>query len=510
MATAVQMRAQTRVLGVFIGSDDSRARERRPSPRRHRRDPSRRDPASRRGPRQRERGVALILAMSTIAILAVVLADMHQATATSFALATTQRDRLQAEYMARSGINLTRMLIANEPAIRQAAAVPYRMMLQRDPPQLPIWNYASAILEPFCNYEAAQANHDLTGVDFSASTGLGPVVIDEGDENQAMPTCELVAFAENSKLNLSNPLHMAGDPGRLNVAQQVFAMTGGYQAPSPYDPLFERRDGDGQITTRLDIISALIDWWDYDTQRTSFDPGANRVDSNAGGEDDIYQSFRDPYRPRNAPFDSLEEMRLIRGVGDDFWATFVEPDPDDPTSRTLTVYGSGKVHLNEARAEVLLARTCSIIPEQPLCSNPAEAAKFLQVINTARALAPIPWFTNVQDYLRFLEGGGQGTELRPMLEAIPGADQMLPAPVTVTAEQRQAFNRVFLTSAAIIFVQSTGRVGACSDDPEEAGPGRCTSIRIRSVLNFDRPWTPPPPNAGSMPRLGVFHYWRVD
>ena len=72
------------------------------------------------------------------------------------------------------------------------------------------------------------------------------------------------------------------------------------------------------------------------------------------------------------------------------------------------------------------------------------------------------------------------------------------------------FNQVFLTSAAIIFVQSTGRVGACSEDPEERGPGRCTSIRIRSVINFDRPWTPPPPNAGAMPRLGVFHHWRVD
>lgn len=489
---------QQRLFGVLVGSTDSRARERRP--------PNRRE-ARRPAPRGRERGIALILAMSTIAILAVVLADMHQNTATSFALATTQRDRLRAEYMARSGINLTRMLIANEQPIRQTVAPMYQAMLGRPPPQLPIWSYASSILEPFCNYEAAQANRDLTGVDFSAATGLGP-----SEEGQQLATCELVAFAENSKLNLNNPLHMAGDPGRLNVAQQVFAMTGGYQAPSPFDPLFERRDGDNQITTRLDIISALIDWWDYDTQRTAFDPGANQVDSNAGGEDDIYSSFRDPYEVKNAPFDSLEELRLIRGVSDDFWATFIEPDPDDPTSRTLTVYGSGRVHLNEARAEVLLARTCSIIPQQSLCTTPAEAQKFLTVINTARSLAPIPWFSSVDDYIRFLQGGGSGTELRPMLESIPGADQLLPAPVTIDTQQRQTFNRVFLTSAAIIFIQSTGRFGACHQGMEEDDDtaGRCTSVRIRSVVNFDRPWTPPPPNAGAMPRMGVFHYWRVD
>ncbi|MBN4049482.1 general secretion pathway protein GspK [bacterium AH-315-N03] len=453
----------------------------------------------------REKGIALILALTTIAILAVVVADMHQNTATSHALATTQRDRLRAEYLARSAINLTRMLVANERPIRQAIAPFYQAMLRRRPPQIPIWSYANDILEPFCNYEAAQANREATGVDFSAAGGLG----------EMGGRCEIIAFAENSKLNLNNPLHMAGDPGRLNVGMQVFAMTGGYQADSPFNPLFERRDGDGQITTRLDIVSALVDWWDYDTQRTVFDPGAGRVESNSGGEDDIYQSFRDPYQVRNAPFDSLEELRLIRGVGDDFWATFVEPDPDDPTTRTLTIYGSGRVHLNEARAEVLLARTCSILTDQPLCTDPSEAAKFLQVINTARAMAPIPWFSSVTDYENFLKGEGSGTELRPMLEGILGTDNgLLPVPVTISPQQHTLLSQVFLTSAAIIFIQATGRVGNCRDEMEMEGEsrgiGRCTSVRIRSVVNFDRPWTPPPPNAGTMPRLGVFHHWRID
>lgn len=484
-----------------VGSTDSRARATLAG----RASGATRPPPVRGGARgwrgQREKGIALILALTTIAILSVVVADMHQNTATSHALATTQRDRLRAEYLARSAINLTRLLIANEPPIRQAVAPLYQAMLGRRPPQIPIWNYANEILQPFCDYEAAQANRAVTGVDFSAASGLG----DTGG------TCELIAFAENSKLNLNNPLHMAGDPGRLNVGMQVFAMTGGYQAPSPFDPLFEQRDGDGQITTRLDIISALVDWWDYDTQRTVFDPGAGRVESNSGAEDNIYQSFRDPYQVRNAPFDSLEELRLIRGVGDDFWATFVEPNPDDPRTRTLTIYGSGRVHLNEARAEVLLARTCSILTDQPLCTDPVEAAKFVQVINTARAMAPIPWFSTVDDYENFLKGQGSGTELRPMLEGILGSDSpLLPTPVTISAAQHNLLRRVFLTSAAIIFIQATGRVGACGDDPETRGPGRCTSVRIRSVVNFDRPWTPPPPNAGTMPRMGIFHHYRID
>ena len=493
------MRASSK-LGLFplVGSTDSSARDLRPPPALMRRDDARRAPR-----RRREKGIALVVATIAITILTIALADMHQNTATSFSLATTQRDRLRAEYMARSGINLTRMLVANEPAIRQAVAPVLGPMLGgRRLPQLPIWSFANEVLQPFCNYEAAQGDREASGIDFSAASGLG----DTG------ATCEILAFAENSKLNLNTPLHLAGDPGRLNVGMQVFAMTGGYQAPSPFDPLFEHRDGDGQITTRLDIISALVDWWDFDTQRTVFDPGAGRVESNSGGEDDIYQSFRDPYQVRNAPFDSLEELRLIRGVGDDFWATFVEPDPEDPTTRTVTVYGSGRVHLNEARAEVLLARTCSVIPDQTLCTNPMEAAKFLQIINTARALAPIPWFSTAQDYIQFLEGGGTGMALRPMLEGMLGEDNdLLPAPVTISPERERQMAGLFLTSAAIIFVQGTGRVGNCGMGPEdEDAIGRCTSVRIRSVINFDRPWTPPPPNAGRMPPLGIFHYWRMD
>ena len=134
-------------------------------------------------------------------------------------------------------------------------------------------------------------------------------------------------------------------------------------------------------------------------------------------------------------------------------------------------------------------------------------------------LPGVPFFTSVADYTRFLEGGGGGggaaggaggspTELRSMIGSI--APDLLPAPIQIQANRRRLFDQAFLTSAAIIFVQSTGRVGACNEDPEERGPGRCTSVRIRSVLNFDRPWTPPPPNAGAMPRMGVFHHWRMD
>ena len=76
-------------------------------------------------------------------------------------------------------------------------------------------------------------------------------------------------------------------------------------------------------------VAAVIDWWDEDEQRTLFDPGAAKVNS-SGREDDIYGRFAEPYRIKNAPFDSLDELRMVRGFTDDFWATFVEPDRTPP------------------------------------------------------------------------------------------------------------------------------------------------------------------------------------
>jgi len=463
-------------------SDSARSRHRRLA-RARRADPLRAGAAK---ASEGEKGIALVLALTAIAILAVVLADMHEGTTAAYIVATTERDQLRAEYMARSGLNLTRLLVAQEPQIRVAVAPMYTMLTGRPPPMIPVWNFAEAILQPFCDYGGA-TSEGSGGFNFGIAEGLG----DTG------ATCEIVSFGENSRININDPLSFEGNRQQVIVAMQTFGLIGGYLSPSPFDPLFEQADPDGNYTARLDFVSALIDWWDLDTDRTNFDPGAGTVTS-SGAEDDIYQTFDDPYRARNAPLDSIEELRMIRGVGDDFWATFVEPNPDDPRSRTVTIYGSGAVNPNEAPPEVLLARVCSIIGLQPLCANPAEAAKFIQLFQTVRSIAPIPWFTHPRQFVEFIAGEGGPRDLYPMLSTFLGpGNPLLFTPVTLTPEQRNELDAVMVTAARIITIQVTGRSGRAS-------------VRARTVMNFHDRWTPPPPNAGTMPGLGIFYYYRLD
>jgi len=427
------------------------------------------------------------MAMIALAILTVMLADMQQSTAAAFVVASSQRDQLRAEYMARSGVNLTRLLVAQEPLIRATVAPMYQMMVGRPPPQLPVWSFANDLLGPFCNYQGAQGMAGDTGMNFSGAEGIG-------DTNA---TCDVVAFAENSRINLNDPLFFDGDRARISVAMQFFSLMGGYQSPSPFDPLFEQLDSDGQMSTRQDVVSALIDWWDYDTDRTNFDPGAAAV-TVGGTEEDLYQRLDDDYRAKNAPFDSLEEIRLVRGVGDDFWATFIEENRERPEDRLVTIYGSGSVNPNEAPPQVLLARVCSVLVDQPLCRDPLEAAKFIQLLTTLRSIAPIPFFTTGGDFMTFIEGQGGERDLYPLLRGFLGeGNPILFQPVTIRPDQRQQLDPLLVTGAKILSIVVTGESGRAS-------------VTLRTVMNFHERWTPPPPNAGVMPGLGIFYYYRVE
>lgn len=437
-----------------------------------------------------EEGVALIVAITTVAILAVMLADMHEKTGTAFAVSTSQRDALQAEYMAKSALSLTRLLIGKEPEIRRFVDPLYRAATGRPAPQLPVWNFVDEILSPFCTPEDQRDTLTQLGIDFGDTTGF-----------EDLPgECHVVVVSENGKINVNDPLFLDGDMARNSVASQLFSLTGGYLPESPYDALFTRESETGTVTTRIDLVSAVIDWWDRDIQRTDFDPGAGETRTGgAGTEDDsVYQLRDDPYRNKNAPFDSIQELRLVRGFSDDFWATFVEPIPNDPESRILTIYASGLVNVNEATPQVLLGRVCAHAPESTLCLDPLEALKFTQILGTIRQIIPIPLFTRPSDFINFVEGKGSNKDLYGMLIGFLGPEsELLFTPIEIPAQQKTALARSLATSAQIFTIQATGIVGR-------------SQIQIESVVNFHERWVPPPPNTGRMSGLGVFHYYRVN
>jgi hypothetical protein len=95
--------------------------------------------------------------------------------------------------------------------------------------------------------------------------------------------------------------------------------------------------------------------------------------------------------------------------------------------------------------------------DQPLCTDPTEASKFIQVMRTIRSIAPVPWFGRGVDFINFLEGRGGARDLYPMLQGFLGPESaLLFRPVSVSAAQRASL----LLDFAAVPGTTTGEVQA--------------------------------------------------
>jgi type II secretory pathway component PulK len=201
------------------------------------------------------------------------------------------------------------------------------------------------------------------------------------------------------------PHDTLADPWRSDAASFEQAAVGeGYYtliAPSDDDP-YARRFGMTDETGKVNIntapkeilekvpgmsgelAEAVIDWRDEDDQTTG----------EGGAEDDYYLRFDPPYRAKNGPFDSVEELLMVKGftaallVGEDANRNGVldpnEADGDDsiPSDNRdetldrglldlLTVWsyernvgpdGKARVNVNEATPSQLQDRLGELLP----------------------------------------------------------------------------------------------------------------------------------------------------
>jgi general secretion pathway protein K len=291
---------------------------------------------------------------------------------------------------------------------------------------------------------------------------------------------------EDSKINVN----MAARPdlfSQVRLAQQLVGLIANPQ----YDKLFENRDADGQFTDRQTLCAAIIDWTDPDQDGAVCDP-QNASAQQAGAEDSFYQLLKKPYQRKNAAFDSLEELRLVRGVGDEFWETFVEPDSENPDKRVMTVWGQGKINVNSANGQTVLALICSGVNDPaatPLCNDPNEMAKFLTAVTMVRSFtAGIPLFASPKAFVNVITGKGKaGSMLAPVLEGLGFK------PVALKSDAE--FMKAVATESKVFSVYSTGTV--------KAGK-RETKVRIHAVVDFrDAPPPGVPPElaaaAGMLP-----------
>ena len=120
--------------------------------------------------KRRQRGVAILTVLMSLALLGAATADLAYNAQVEMEAAANSRDMLRAEYLAQSGIELAKLLVAVQSGMQN--------MLQSLPPEfrdaIVITDYANFLAQAFGgDKESRDALGGMVGIDLGSVEGMG-------------------------------------------------------------------------------------------------------------------------------------------------------------------------------------------------------------------------------------------------------------------------------------------------------------------------------------------------
>jgi general secretion pathway protein K len=315
-----------------------------------------------------ERGVALIITVISITLLTVVATEFAYNTRVDLQLAANQRDELRAYYMARSGVGLGRLLLRFQKQVDNiqipnlagalaglaggaapGAAGGGSMNIQ-------LWKLARVD----CHMLKGMVQSDTGGKDGKEEEPAKDPKFEISDDEDREPAdfsaapikrsfggfegCFLATISdEEEKLNVHRLSGLATEA--LPTVARMLDMFGDKR----FEFIFNREDANRVRVAPPEVVIALRDWVDEDEVESVIrltDP-VNPIAAGFSDEGRHYDRFDPRYEPKNARFDSLDELYRVHGVTDQFMAAFrdrltVYPDvnrrPNINTDDPLMMY----------------------------------------------------------------------------------------------------------------------------------------------------------------------------
>ena len=285
-------------------------------------------------------GVALLMVLSAIMLLTILVTEIAHSATVRIKLAAHHRDEVRSEALAETGIQLYRLiLMASKQLGRNPMIMEYGAMMGINADTL--WQ-----MVPFIN----------TGLVRMVFVSDGDM--DEGDATRLAAAGLSEDERDESREGRRNFLDFDGDFSASIQDESRFIYVGRLQATS-FAELLElpaAQEIQGLMSKeevndyfyrenidKMELIGNLVDWTDADDMRLY----------EGGDEAALYERLDSPYKPKNAPFDSIQEIRLVDGWHrDGVW---------ERLGRHLTIYGAGKINVNTAQKDVMRAILAAFI-----------------------------------------------------------------------------------------------------------------------------------------------------
>lgn len=401
-------------------------------------------PAARRV--RRERGVALIIAVVAITLLTVVATEFAYNSRVDLQLAANQRDEVRAYYMARSGIALGRLLLRFQKQVDAtpipnlggmlqglmgslggasgaAGAAGAQQQASASTLNIQLWKLARVdchMLKGLVKSDTENGTGAPTGgssgraasksrlSSSSAATETPPEVEDKMQARSfgGFEGCFLATISdEEEKLNVLRLNAGAGDA--LPTVARMMDLLGDKR----FEFLFDHEDANRVRVTPQDVIIAMKDWADEDDVQSAINR-ADPVNPFANGfspEGALYDRYEPRYQPKNARFDSVDELYMVHGVTDRFMAAFRD---------RLTVYPdiNSKPNINTDDPMMMYMAILSVADPQhpdPRLQDPLFVQEIISRIRTARMFSFFGM--SVKDFVAVVQSAG--IAINPTLNA---------------------------------------------------------------------------------------------
>jgi type II secretory pathway component PulK len=277
--------------------------------------------------------VALLVVISGIMLLTVLVTEIARGATVRVSLAANHRDEIKAEAIARSGVHLYQLVLMASKALGR------NPMVQQFGQMMGVNGDSLWMMAP-------KFNSGLIRMVFVSGPELDELRGGQGLTDDQRAESREGGILDRNFLDFDGDFHAeVSDEASLiyvgNLQAKTFADLLELDSAQKLQALMMKEEHQQFLydnnLEKLELIGNLVDWTDADEVRLY----------QGGYEESLYQSLEHPYPPKNAPFDTRSEIRLVDGWHlDGVWRRF---------GKHLTIYGDGKVNVNTAERPVLFS-----------------------------------------------------------------------------------------------------------------------------------------------------------